>query len=68
MLFGVAYYSFLIGIIGVFFTTKETKQSVLAKRLANLEEFAIRMNVGVELQESLRQAITYSSRTITYLW
>ena len=33
MLIGVAFYSFTIGIISAFFTGKETKDSLLAKKL-----------------------------------
>ena len=68
MLFGVAFYSFTIGIISAFFTSKDTKNSLLYKRLAKLEEFCKEMNIDKNLFMELKSAIEYSSNKITYLW
>lgn len=68
MLFGVAFYSFTIGIISAFFTSKDTKNSLLYKRLAKLEDFCKGMNIDKELYTELKSAIEYSSNKITYLW
>lgn len=68
MLIGVAFYSFTIGIISAFFTGKETKESLLAKKLNNLDEFCKELNIKEETKQKLKASIEYSANKITYQW
>ena len=68
MLVGVAFYSFTIGIISAFFTGKETKDSLLAKKLNNLDEFCKELNIKEETKLKLKASIEYSANKITYQW
>jgi Ion channel len=68
MLIGVAFYSFTIGIISAFFTGKETKDSLLAKKLNNLDEFCKELNIKEETKQKLKASIEYSANKITYQW
>jgi CRP-like cAMP-binding protein len=68
MLFGVAFYSFTIGIISSFFQPKETKNSLLQKRMKKLEELSKSMNLDVALTEKLGDALTYCCDKISYQW
>ena len=54
MLVGVAFYSFTIGIISAFFTGKETKDSLLGKKLNNLDEFCKELNIKEDTKQKLR--------------
>lgn len=68
MLIGVAFYSFTIGIISAFFTGKETKDSLLSKKLNNLDEFCKELNIKDETKQKLKASIEYSANKITYQW
>jgi len=68
MLFGVAFYSFIIGIIGAFFRTNITRNSLLTKRLKKLEVFSKQMKISKALNEEIVKAIEYSAKKIVYLW
>ena len=68
MLIGVAFYSFTIGIISAFFTGKESKESLLAKKLNNLDEFCKELNIKEETKQKLKASIEYSANKITYQW
>jgi hypothetical protein len=68
MLFGVAFYSFTIGIISSFFQPKETKNSLLQKRMKKLEELSKSMKLDVALTDRLGNALTYCCDKISYQW
>lgn len=68
MLVGVAFYSLIIGIISAFFTSKDTKDSLVAKRLLMIEEFCKNLNIEPNLREKMEDAISYSSSKLVYLW
>lgn len=68
MLIGVAFYSFTIGIISAFFTGKETKDSLLAKKLNNLDEFCKELSIKEDTKQKLKASIEYSANKITYQW
>jgi len=68
MLIGVAFYSFIIGMVTAFFTSKETKNSLLFRKIAKLDDFSKAMDLKPNLQEEIKSALEYSSRTIFYLW
>ncbi len=68
MLIGVAFYSILIGLVSAFFTSKDTKDSLLAKRLLMVEEFCKKLGIKQDLEDKLKNSIKYSSGKLAYLW
>lgn len=68
MLFGVGFYSVVIGIISSFFTSKDTKKSLLLKKIKVVEDFCEGLNINEDLKENLVQSIKYSSDKLAYLW
>lgn len=68
MIFGVAFYSFIIGIISAFFTNKDTKNSLLQKKLNSLEDLCSKLKIDGKLYEELKRATEYSANKNTYLW
>lgn len=68
MLIGVGFYSLVIGIVSAFFSSKDTKQSLLAKRTKMVEEFCKSLNIGKPLENKLIESISYSADKLAYLW
>ena len=68
MLFGVAFYSFMIGIISSFFQIRETKASLVTKRKKKLEQIALTMKIHPELEERMGKALSYAGDKISYQW
>ena len=68
MLFGVAFYSFIIGVISAFFTNKETRHSLLHKKITALEEFCKEMNINDAIFEEIKDSTKYSASKIPYAW
>lgn len=68
MLIGVAFYSLVIGIISAFFTSKDTKESLVRKKLVSAEEFSKSLNIEEELRENIADSIQYASGKLAYLW
>ena len=65
---GVAFYSLVIGTISSFLRNKDTKQSLLAKRIRVVDEFCRNLNIKEELKDKLCESISYSSNKLAYLW
>ena len=68
MLIGVAFYSILIGLVSAFFTSKDTKHSLLAKRVVMVEEFCKKLGIDADLEEKIKSSLAYSSDKLAYLW
>jgi CRP-like cAMP-binding protein len=68
MLFGVAFYSFMIGIISSFFQIRETKASLVTKRVQKLERIALTMKISPNLEEKMGKALSYAGDKISYQW
>jgi hypothetical protein len=68
MLIGVAFYSMVIGITSAFFTSKDTKDSLLRGRISMVEEFCKNLNINPDLEKKLRNSIIYGSDKLAYLW
>lgn len=68
MLFGVAFYSFMIGIISSFFQIRETKASLVTKRKKKLEQISIAMKISPDLEEAMGKALDYAGDKISYQW
>lgn len=68
MLFGVAFYSFTIGIITAFYTDYETKSSILERRKIKTEKFCKTMNFSKMIEHKVKNALKYASNKMTYPW
>jgi len=68
MLIGVAFYSLVIGIISAFFSTKDTKETLLKQRLQMVDDYCTSLGVKEELQNKLKNSISYSSDKLAFLW
>lgn len=68
MLIGVAFYSSVIGIISSYFSSKETKSSLLRKRLSTVEDYCQKLQIDPELAYKLKTSIQYSSNKLAYMW
>jgi CRP-like cAMP-binding protein len=68
MLFGVAFYSFMIGIISSFFQIRETKASLVTKRVKKLGRIAMTMKISPDLEEKMAKALSYAGDKISYQW
>ena len=68
MIYAVLFYSLVIGIISSFFATKESKASLLQKRIKKLEDLSKTMKLSKNLQEKITDALVYSSDKISYQW
>ena len=68
MLFGVAFYSFTIGIITAFYTDYETKSSILERRKIKTERFCKTMNFSIMIENKVKNALKYASNKMTYPW
>lgn len=68
MLFGVAFYSFIIGIISAYFTNIETKETLLQKKIEALGELCEEMQIDQEVFEEIKESTEYSAEKIPYFW
>lgn len=68
MLIGVVFYSYTIGLITTFFSESDTKQTLLAKRLRNLDDFCTELKIDSKLSDGLAKALEYSATKLTYQW
>ena len=68
MLFGVAFYSAVIGIVSTFFQTSNTKESLLKAKLNQIEEFCTKLKLPDDIQTKLEESLKYSADKLAYLW
>ena|SRR3990167_10836419 len=68
MLIGVVFYSYTIGLITTFFSESDTKQTLLTKRLRNLDDFCTELKIDAKLSDGLAKALEYSATKLTYQW
>ena len=68
IIFGVAFYSFIIGIISAFFTQTESKNTLLQSKLENLDDICRKMKVHPNIENEIKKATEYSAQHSTYLW
>ncbi|OMJ89986.1 hypothetical protein SteCoe_7775 [Stentor coeruleus] len=68
MLCGVGFYSFTIGSLSSFLSAVDTRDSVLAQKMAAVNEFIRETNVSGEMKQKIRQAIKFSNRKLGAVW
>ena len=61
MLFGIAFYSFLISFTTKLLTPKTSPATLLFKRANKLDKLIINNNLSPQLEKDLKDAIKYSS-------
>lgn len=68
MIFGAAFYSQIIGIVTAFFSSKDTKETLVKKKLNMIEDFSNELNLEQSLRDRLAASIVHSSDKLSYLW
>jgi hypothetical protein len=68
MLLGVAFYSIMIGILSSIFTDRQTKESLIAKRTADLDILCKNMKINKEVLEDLKHAVENAASKTPYHW
>lgn len=68
MLFGIGFYSFTIGFITEFFTSKESRKTLLAKKIKRIEKFAKDKKIDESLLHLIKKSLVFSSKKICYRW
>ena len=68
MIFGAAFYSQIIGIVTAFFSSKDTKKSLVKKKIKVIEDFSNELNLEEGLRDRLVASIVHSSDKLAYLW
>jgi hypothetical protein len=68
MLFGVAFYSFMIGIISSFFMNIDNKKTMVARKLTEIENLCEDMKINPQIADEMKKSIEYSANKIPYLW
>jgi CRP-like cAMP-binding protein len=61
MLFGVFFFSFVVGSIANMINSADTKRNMLISKLAAIDEFAAECNLSKDLRYRLRYALRYST-------
>ena len=68
MFFGVAFYTFIIGIVSAFFRNSDTKRSILQKKLSALQQLCKEMKVKKSIFSEIKKATEYSADKLPYIW
>lgn len=68
MVVGVGFYSFTVGSLSSFLTSIDTRDSVLAMKLAAVAEFAKETGISQETKVKIREAIKYNAYRMGNVW
>ncbi|CAG9326192.1 unnamed protein product [Blepharisma stoltei] len=68
MLIGIGFYSFTIGSLSSFLTAIDTKDSILASKLAAIHEFALETGISDDCRNRIRQIIKYNNSKVGTVW
>jgi CRP-like cAMP-binding protein len=68
MFFGIGFYSYTISFITFFFSSRETKNSLLRQKLKNLGHFASQKQLPKDLMNQINDNLEYSAEVISYRW
>ena len=68
MMFGIAFYSFTIGFITEYFTTKASPKSLLEKKIKKIEKFIREKKLNKNILADISESLSYSSQKISYRW
>ena len=68
MVIGVGFYSFTIGSLSSFLTSIDTRESVLASKMAAIHEFAKETGISREAKSQIRDAVRYTTYKLGNVW
>lgn len=68
MVIGVGFYSFTIGSLSSFLTSIDTRESVLASKMAAIHEFAKETGISQDSKVKIRDAVRYSTYKLGNVW
>ena len=68
MLAGVGFYSFTVGSLSSFLTSIDTRESILASKMAAIQEFAHEAGISNECKFKIRSAIKYNTYKTGNVW
>lgn len=68
MFFGIGFYSYTISFITFFFSSRETKNSLLKQKLKNLGQFASQKQLPKDLVNKINDSLEYCAEVISYRW
>ena len=68
MVVGVGFYSYTVGSLSSFLTSIDTRDSVLAMKLAAVTEFSKETGISQEIRNKLREAVKYNAYRMGNVW
>ena len=68
MLFGVVFFSFVIGSISSIFSRIDTREAQISNKMAIIDEFSKESKLNRELRFRLRHALSYSTDKTGFTW
>jgi CRP-like cAMP-binding protein len=68
MLAGVGFYSFTVGSLSSFLTSIDTRESILASKMATIQEFAKEAGLSNDCKLRIRSAIRYNTFKVGNVW
>lgn len=68
MLFGVSFYSYMIGYVTEYFLANDDRVALMNERLKRLDYFCLDRGIDARLKEAIEQNIEYASNIIYYRW
>jgi hypothetical protein len=68
MLFGVCFFSFIIGSLASIFNRIDSKEAQLNNKMAMIDEFAKESGLDSDLKLRLRHALSYSTEKTGFTW
>ena len=68
MIGGIAFYSFTISMITLFFTAKHNRKTLLEKKVISFEKYVNEHKLPSQLREEIKKFLEYVSHKISYRW
>jgi len=68
MIFGVGFFSYIIGILTAFLSNRENKESHIKKKLAIMDEFIDQIKAPKSLKRRLRKVLEYNAVKNAFEW
>ena len=68
MIGGIAFYSFTISMITLFFTSKHNRKTLLEKKIISFEKYVNENKLPSQLRDEIKKFLEYVSHKISYRW
>jgi hypothetical protein len=68
MIGGIAFYSFTISMITLFFTSKHNRKTLLEKKIISFEKYVNENRLPSQLRDEIKKFLEYVSHKISYRW